>query len=148
MTSLLLSPPSILSEMNSNLWILWDFVFQLNSDFISNSNLKPTGLLSHPYISLGAPPPRVPMPIFPQNRTLGANRVPPPSLVPLIAATSFPKPPFKLNHVPVMRSQGPNHSEKNHVETRFVASTIYRRNLIIVSHRAATFLVNLKSIRR
>jgi hypothetical protein len=55
-TSLLLSPPSILSEMNSNLRILRDFIFQLNSDFISNSNLNPSGLLPHPYISLGAPP--------------------------------------------------------------------------------------------
>jgi hypothetical protein len=26
-TSLLLSPPSILSEINSNIWILQDFVF-------------------------------------------------------------------------------------------------------------------------
>jgi hypothetical protein len=46
---------------------LWDFVFQLNSDFISNSNLNPSRLLLHPYISLGAPHPRIPMTIFPQN---------------------------------------------------------------------------------
>jgi hypothetical protein len=52
----LLSSPSILSEMNSNLWILRDFVFQLNSDFISNSNINPSRLLLHPYISLDAPP--------------------------------------------------------------------------------------------
>jgi hypothetical protein len=61
------SPPSILSEMNSNLWILRDFIFQLNSDFISNSNPKAFGLLPHPYISLGAPPPRIPKLISPQN---------------------------------------------------------------------------------
>jgi hypothetical protein len=52
---------------NSNLRILRDFVFQLNSDFISNSNRKAFGLLPHPYISLGAPPTRIPMPIPPQN---------------------------------------------------------------------------------
>jgi hypothetical protein len=46
---------------------LRDFVFQLNLDFISNSNPKAFGLLPHPYISLGAPPPRIPMPILPQN---------------------------------------------------------------------------------
>jgi hypothetical protein len=67
MTFLLLSPPSILSETNSNLRTLRDNVFQLNSDFISNSNLNPSGLLSHPYISLGAPPPCIPTPIPPQN---------------------------------------------------------------------------------
>jgi hypothetical protein len=66
-------PPSILSEMNSNLWILRDFIFQLNSNFISNSNPKASELLSHAYISLGAPPPRIPMPISPQNRTLAAT---------------------------------------------------------------------------
>jgi hypothetical protein len=46
---------------------LWDFIFQLNSDFISNSNPKASGLLPHPYISLGAPPPCNAMPISPQN---------------------------------------------------------------------------------
>jgi hypothetical protein len=139
MTSLLLSPPSILSETNTNIWILRDFIFQLNSDFTSNSNPKASGLLPHPYISLGAPPPCIPMPISPLNRTLAATRVPP--LSPL-----FRSPPFKLNHLSVMRSQGPNHRKKNHVETRSVASTIYRRSLAVVSHRAVTFLTNLKSI--
>jgi hypothetical protein len=67
MTSLLQSQSLILSETNSNLWILWDFVFQLNSDFISHSNPKASGLLPHPYISLGAPPPGIPMPIPRQN---------------------------------------------------------------------------------
>jgi hypothetical protein len=67
MTSLLLSPPSILSETNSNLQILWDFVYQLNSDFISNLNPKASGVLPHPYISWGTPPPRILMPISPQN---------------------------------------------------------------------------------
>jgi hypothetical protein len=43
------------------------FRFQLNSDFISNSNLNPSGLLPNPYMSLGAPPPCIPMPISPQN---------------------------------------------------------------------------------
>jgi hypothetical protein len=32
--------------------------------------------------------------------------------------------------------------------TQSVASVIYHRSLAVVSHRAATFLVNLKSIRR
>jgi hypothetical protein len=45
-TFLLPSPPSILSETNSNLQILRDFIFQLNSDFISNSNLNPS-IISH-----------------------------------------------------------------------------------------------------
>jgi hypothetical protein len=61
--------------MNSNLWILRDFVFQLNLDFISNSNPKASGLLLHPYISLGAPPPHILMPISPQNQTIAATRV-------------------------------------------------------------------------
>jgi hypothetical protein len=45
-TSLLLSPPSILSETNSNLWILWDFIFQLNSDFTSYTPLYKHGCTS------------------------------------------------------------------------------------------------------
>jgi hypothetical protein len=144
MTSHLLSPRSILSETNSNLWILWDSIFQLNSDFITNSNLNPSGLLPHPYISLGGPPPRIPMSIPPQNQALAATHVPPsPSPLPL-----FQSPLFKLNRVPVVRSQEPNHRKKNHVETWSVASTIYHRSLTDVSHRAATFTVNLKSIRR
>jgi hypothetical protein len=87
---LLLYPSSILSETNSNLWISQDFIFQTNSDFISNSNFNPPELLPHPYISLGAPPPRVTMPISPQNRTLAATRAPPPSSVPLITGISIP----------------------------------------------------------
>jgi hypothetical protein len=62
-TFLSLSPVSILSETNSNLWILRDFIFQPNLDFISNSNFNPFRLLPCPYISLGAPPPPLPMPI-------------------------------------------------------------------------------------
>jgi hypothetical protein len=108
MTSLLLSPPSNLSETNSNLRILRDSVFQLNSDFISNSNLNPSGLLPRPYISLGAPPPRIPLPIPSQNRVLAATRVPPPSPPPPL----FQSHPFKLNHVPVVKSQRPNHRKK------------------------------------
>jgi hypothetical protein len=88
---LLLSSASILSKINNNLRISWDFIFQPNSDFISILNLNPSRLLPHPYIILGAPPPRIPMPISPQNRTIAATRAPPPSLVPLIAATSFLK---------------------------------------------------------
>jgi hypothetical protein len=68
---------------------LWDFVFQLNSDFISNSNPKASRLLPHPYIILGAPPPRIPMPISAKNRTIAATRVTPPSPLPVIAATSI-----------------------------------------------------------
>jgi hypothetical protein len=135
MTSLLQSSPSILSETNSNLWILRDFIFQLNSDFISNSNLNLSGHLPHPYISLGAPPPCIPT----QNRPLAATGVPPPSPPPL-----FRSHPFKLNHVPVVRSQGPNHRKKNHVETRSVASSIYHRSLAVVSHRTTTFPVNFR----
>jgi hypothetical protein len=79
--------------------------FQLNSDFISNSNLNPSELLPHPYISLGALPPRLPIPISPQNQTIAATWVPPTSPVPLITATPVPKP-SKLNHVLIVRSQG------------------------------------------
>jgi hypothetical protein len=60
-------PASILSRTNSNLQVSWDFIFQRNLDFISNSNFNPSGLLSHPYISSGAPQPCIPMPISPQN---------------------------------------------------------------------------------
>jgi hypothetical protein len=74
MTSLLLSPPLILSETNSNLRILRDSIFQLNSDFISNSNLNPFGLLPHPYISLCPPLPCIPMPIPPQNCALASPK--------------------------------------------------------------------------
>jgi hypothetical protein len=61
-------PASILSETNSNVWVSWDFVFKRNLDFISNSNFNPFGLLPHPYISLGAPPPRLPIPILPKHK--------------------------------------------------------------------------------
>jgi hypothetical protein len=112
MIFLLLSPPSILSETKSNLRILWDFIFQLNSNFISNLNLNPYGLLLHSYISLGEPPPCLLTSILPQNQTLPATQVqprhrclsPPPPL--------FQSPPFKLNPMPVVRSQGPNHRRK------------------------------------
>jgi hypothetical protein len=139
MTSLLLSPPSILSETNSNLQILRDSVFQLNSDFISNSNLNPSGLLPHPYISLGAPPRRIPLPIHSQNRALAATRVSPPSPLPVVATTSIPNYSLQIK---------PNHRKKNHVKTRSVSSAIYRRSLTVVSRRSATFPANLKSIRR
>jgi hypothetical protein len=55
----LLSPPSILSETNINLWILQDFIFQLNSDFISNLNHNPSGLpRRHPSSTTIADAPR------------------------------------------------------------------------------------------
>jgi hypothetical protein len=76
-TFLLLSMPSILSKTNSNLWILQDFIFQLNSDFFSNSNLNPSRLLLHLYISLGAPTPGIPVAISPQNQNLATTQVPP-----------------------------------------------------------------------
>jgi hypothetical protein len=96
MTSLLLSPPSILSETNSNLRILRYFIFQLDSDFISNLNLNPSGLLLHPYISLCAPPPCIPKLMSSQNRTLATIRVPPPSPVPIVTATPIPKPSLQI----------------------------------------------------
>jgi hypothetical protein len=67
-----------------NFWISWDFVFQTNSDFISNSNLNS---LPHPYISSGAPPAHPSKPILPQNRTLAATLSSTTSPVPLVAAT-------------------------------------------------------------
>jgi hypothetical protein len=48
--------------------------------------------------------------------------------------------------VPVVRSQAPNHRKKNHIKTQSVASAIYHRSLAVVSHRAATFPANMKSI--
>jgi hypothetical protein len=96
-TSLLQSPPSILSETNYNLQILRDFIFQLNSDFISNWNLNHSELLLHPYISLGAPPPCIPMPISPQNRTLASTQVPPLSPLLVVTATSIRKSSIQIN---------------------------------------------------
>jgi hypothetical protein len=80
----------------SNLRILRDSIFQLNSDFISNSNLNRSGLLPHPYISLGAPPLCIPMQIPSQNRVLATTRVPPSSPLPVVAATSIPKPSLQI----------------------------------------------------
>jgi hypothetical protein len=88
-----------------------------------------------------------PTPILSQNRTLAANWVPPPSPLPSSLPPLFKSHPFKLNPVPVVKSQKLNHRKKNHIETRFVASAIYRWSLTVVSHRVATFSVNLKSIR-
>jgi hypothetical protein len=84
------------------------------------------------------------MPISPQNRTLAATRVPPPSPLPVVTAASILKPSLQIK----TRPGHENHRKKNHVETRFVASVIYRWSLTIISHRAATFSVNLMSIRR
>jgi hypothetical protein len=149
-TFLLPSLPSILSKMNSNLEILQDLVFQLNTDFISNLNFNPFGLLLHPYISLGSPPTRLSMPISPQNQTLAATQVPsrcrclspPPPL--------FQSLPFKLNIVPIMRSQGPNHRGKNHIKTRSVASAIYCQSIAVIFRRGCDFSgepeVNLTSL--
>jgi hypothetical protein len=144
MTSILLFPPSILSETNSNLQILQDFIFQLNPDFISNSNLHLSELLPCPYISLGAPPPHLPAPISSQNQILAAAQVPPhhQCLSPL--PPMFQSPPFKSNHVPIVRSQGPNHRRMNHIESRFVASVIYHRSLPVVSRRGCDFFSELK----
>jgi hypothetical protein len=147
MTSLLQSPPLVLSEMKSNLRILWDFVFQLNSNFIYNLNTKASELLPHPYISLGAPPLGIHMPILPQNQTRAATLIPPHRRCPSSLPPLFQSPPFKLNHVPVVRNQGPNHRKKNHIKTRSVASIIYRQSLAVVFRRAASFPANFKSIR-
>jgi hypothetical protein len=116
-TSLLQSPPSILSKMNANLPILWDFVFQSNSDFISNLNLNRFRLLPCTYISLGAPPPHPSIPISPQNQTLAATGLHHHHWCPSSPPPLFQSHPFKLNPVPVLRSHGPNHRRKNHVET-------------------------------
>jgi hypothetical protein len=143
-TSLLRSPPLILSETNSNLWFLQGFVFQLNSDFISILNLNPSGLLLCPYISLCTPPSRLPTSILPQNQTLDAIQVPPrhQCLSPL--PHLFQSCPFKLNPVPVVRSQGPNHRRKNHVKSWSVTSKIYHWSLTNVSHRGSDFSVELE----
>jgi hypothetical protein len=65
----------------------------------------------------------------------------------VITATLFQIPSFKLNPVPVVGSQKPNHMKKNHVKTRSVASAIYGWSHAIVSRQAVTFPMNLKSIR-
>jgi hypothetical protein len=121
--------------MHSNLRILRDFIFQSNSDFISNLNLNPSRLLPRPYISLGAPLPCPSMPISPQNQTLAATRAPPPLFQSLC---------FKLNHVLVVRSQKSIHRKKNHVESQSVTSAIYRQTLTVVSRRGCNFSRELK----
>jgi hypothetical protein len=126
MTFLLQSPPSILSKTNSNLRILRDFIFQINSDFISNSNFNPSGLLPHPYISLGTPVPCLSTLISPPNQTLATTQAPPHCRCPSSPPPLFQSLPFKLNPVLVVRIQGPNHRRKNHVESQSVASVIYR----------------------
>jgi hypothetical protein len=83
---------------------------------------------------------------YPSSMLAALAPLPSSSPLPVIPATSIRKPPIKSNHVPVVRSQRPNHRKKNHVETRSIASVIYRRSLAIVSRRAATFSANLKSI--
>jgi hypothetical protein len=132
--------------MNFNLRILRDFIFELNSDFISNSNLNPSRLLLHPYISLGAPPPPpcIPMPTSSQNRNLAATQVPPHRR----CLSQLPPPvqsrPFKLNPVSVVRSQGLNHRRENYVKSQFVPSAIYYRSLTIVSRRGCDFSSELE----
>jgi hypothetical protein len=106
---------SILNETNSNLWILWDFIFQLNSDLISNSNLNPSGLLSRPLYKLGCT-----SPLSPHGNFVSKTN---PSHHP--SSTTSP--------VPVVRSQGPNHRRKNYVESQSVASAIHHQSLTIVS---------------
>jgi hypothetical protein len=139
-TSLLLSSPSILSETKSNLRIF----FQLNSDFITNSNFNPSGLLLCPYISLGAPLPCLPTLILPQNQTLAATHVPPRRQCLSPPPPLFQSPPFKLNPMPVVRSQGPNYRRKTNIKSRSIASTIYRRSVTIVSHRGCDFFDELE----
>jgi hypothetical protein len=97
---------------------------------MTNSNLNPSGLLARPYISSGAPPPRLSMPISPQNQTLAATLSSTTSPVPL-----FQSPPSKLNPVSVVRSQGPNRKRKNHVKIQSVASATYHQSLFVVSHQ-------------
>jgi hypothetical protein len=138
-TTLLLSTPSILSKTNSNLRILRDFIFQLNLDSISNLNFNPFGLLPCSYISLSTPPPHIPMIISPQNQTLAATQVPPRRWCLSSPPHMFQSPPFKLNPVSVVRSQGTNHRRKNHVKTQSVALAFYHRSLAIVSRQDCDF---------
>jgi hypothetical protein len=79
------------------------------------------------------------MPISSQNRTLAATQVPPRFRCLSSPPPLFQSPPFKLNPVPVVRNQGPNHRRKNHIKSRSVASTIYRRRLTVVSRRGCDF---------
>jgi hypothetical protein len=144
MTFLLLSPTSVLSEIKYNPQILWDFVFQINSDFISNSSHNPFGLLLHPYINSGAPSPRIPMPISPKNQTLGTTKLHHIAGAPRAPPPLFRSPPFKLNLVSIVRSQELNHRRKNHVKSRSVASTIYHWSLVIVSRRGCDFSAELE----
>jgi hypothetical protein len=59
--------------------------------------------------------------------------------VPLTATTPIQKSSLQIKPVPVVRSQWPNHMRKNYVKSRSVASTIYRRSLVIVSHWPCNF---------
>jgi hypothetical protein len=143
-TFLLLSLVSILSETKSNLRILCDFIFQINLDFISNSNFNPSELLPHPCISSRAPLPCIPMPVLPQNQTLTATQAPPHRRCPSQPPPLFWCPPFQFNPVLVVRSQEPNHRRKNHVKSHSVASTIYHWSLAVVSHRGCNFFGELE----
>jgi hypothetical protein len=148
MTSLLLSPPSILSETKCNLCILRYFIFQLNSDFISNSSLNPSGLLIHPYISLGAPPPCIATLISPLNQTLAAIQVPQHHWCLSPLSPLFQSPPFKLIPVPVVRSQGLTIGERITSKVDMYPLQSIAEVFLLFLIVAATFLANLKSIRR
>jgi hypothetical protein len=79
------------------------------------------------------------MQISPQNWTLATIQVPPRWRYPSSPPPLFQSSPLKLSPVPVVRSQGPNHRRKNHVETRSIASTIYHWNLVVVTHQGSDF---------
>jgi hypothetical protein len=138
-TFLLQSSPSILSETNYNLWILWEFIFQINQILSlirililrhSSQHLYKLGCTSptHLHANLTSKPNPS---HHPSSTTILATLSPPPPL--------FQTPPSKLNPVPVVRSQKPKQRKKNQVKTQFVSSVIYRQNLAIISRRCYDF---------
>jgi hypothetical protein len=119
------------------------FCFQLNSDFISNSNLNPSRL-QHPYISSDGLPPCIPHSNFASKPNPSCH----PRSTTIVGAPSsspplFRRPPTKLNPVPVVRSQK-NCRKNNHVKSRYVASVIYNQSLVVVSHWCCDFSDELK----
>jgi hypothetical protein len=67
-------------------------IWQVSNFVTISTNMYPM----YPYISLGAAPTHILMPIPAQNRALDATRVPPSLPLPVVAATSIPKPSLQI----------------------------------------------------
>jgi hypothetical protein len=134
-TFLLLFLTLILYETNSNLRISFfkeTWILSLNQILILADSSQPLYKLGCTY----------PMPSY-ANFVPNINPSRHPSFLIVVAVLLSP-PLFQsslaqLNRVPVVRSQKPNSRRKNHVESRYVASDIYRQSLAVISHRCCDF---------